>query len=257
MYHDRTEGDSPADASRIARTKAMDFYATNKVDMDQGAVVLWPERMNLMKLMEKRAERRLAFNSEYMNGPIDETTRVFHTIHFYKAEDLNLDECDIFGAVDPSMGQSKRSDPSAIISIATHRRSGIMYVIDVDIKRRHPDEIIQTIFRKARMLKYSLFSVETIAFQQFMKDEIVKRSAQQGIYLPVREFKSTVRKEIRIASIEPLLSSGQVRLLETQRDLIEELQYFPKAVHDDGSDVLSQCIQIAKKGTSSFLFSKL
>jgi predicted phage terminase large subunit-like protein len=257
MLHDRSEGDDPMSAARIARQNAMSFYAENRAEMTRGADVLWPERLDLLSLMEKRAIKRLAFNSEYQNEPIDEDSRIFHTIRFYDPGDVNMRDLEIYGAVDPSMGNSKRSDPSVIITVGRHKRSGVIYVLDVDVKRRHPDQIIQDVFTKARTFDYVAFSVEAVAFQQFMKDELMKRSAEQGVYIPAKEFKSTVKKEIRIAAIEPLVSSGYIRILPNQRDLIEQMEYFPKAAHDDAIDALAQVMELAKKRGSGLTFGKI
>jgi predicted phage terminase large subunit-like protein len=257
IFHSRDEGNNPMEASRIARQKAMAFYDENVDEMNNGARVLWPERLDLLRLMELRAVKRLAFNSEYQNSPIDEDTRVFHKLWYYEPEDVSLDELEIFGACDPSMGQSRRSDPSVIFTLGRHRKTGVFYVLDVDEKRRHPDQIIQDIFRKARHFNYASFVIETVAFQQFMKDEIAKRSAEQGVYLPLREFKSTVKKEIRITATEPMYTSGYIRLLPTQRDYIEQLEYFPKASHDDILDAASMAIELAKKRSGTFTFGRI
>jgi predicted phage terminase large subunit-like protein len=256
MYHSRDEGNDPMEAAQIARNNALKLYEDNKEEMERGAVVLWRERLDLLALMEKRTTRRLAFNSEYQNKPVDETSRVFSHIHYFESDDFNVNDCDIYGACDPSMGQSKRSDPSAIVTIARHRKTGIMYIIDVDVKRRHPDQIIQDIFRKTGTFKYTTFAIETIAFQQFMKDELTKRSAQQGIYLQIKEFKSTVKKQIRITAIEPLVSSGQIRFNRIHRDLIEQMEYFPKG-HDDALDCTAMCVEFTKKRNNAFSFGRI
>jgi predicted phage terminase large subunit-like protein len=188
---------------------------------------------------------------------LDEQSRIFSKIHYYDPSEVRLDELDIYGACDPSIGKTKRSDPSAIVTVGRHRKTGIIYVLDVDTKRRHPNQIIQDIFQKTQTFSYTLFSVETVAFQQFFKDELMKRSAEQGIYLPLKEFKSTVKKEVRISSLEPLMTSGFIRLLPTQRDLIEQLEYFPKSTHDDALDCLAQVMELAKKKGGSFSFGKL
>lgn len=257
MYHNRDEGDNPMEAARLARKKAMEFYEENREEMHRGAVVLWPERLDLLALMEKRATNRLAFNSEYQNEPLDENSRIFHKIWYYEPEDINLDELDVFGACDPSLGKTKRADPSVILTLGRHRKTGIMYVLDVDIKRRNPDTIIQDIFRKAEMFDYVMFNIETIAFQQFFKDEVVKRSAEQGIYLPIKEYKSTVKKEVRISAIEPLMTNGQVRILATQRELEEQLIYFPKGKNDDAIDALNMAIALAKGKGSQLIFGRV
>lgn len=257
LYHSRDEGDNPMEASRIARQKALDFYQENYADMNDGAKVLWPERMDLLSLMIIRATNRLAFGSEYQNLPIDENSRIFKKIWYYEPSDVNLDELDVFGACDPSLGKTKRADPSVIFTLGRHRKTGILYVLDTDRKRRTPDATIQDIFNKASIYEYLNFSIETIAFQQMFKDEVTKRSAEQGIYLPVREFKSTVKKEIRISALEPLVSNGQIRFLATQKDLIEELERFPKSSTDDLLDGLNMAVDLARKRSSGLKFSSI
>jgi predicted phage terminase large subunit-like protein len=257
IYHSRDEGDSPMDASRIARQKALDYYTENHVEMNEGAKVLWPERMDLLSLMIIRATNRLAFGSEYQNDPLDSSTQIFHKIWTYTPDEINIDELDIFGACDPSLGKTKRSDPSVILTLGRHPKTGILYVLDVDRKRRKPDQIIQDIFAKAQIYNYSNFCVETIAFQEMFKDEIIKRSAEQGIYLPVREYKSTVKKEVRISALEPLVTNGQVRILTSQKDLIEEMERFPRGSHDDMLDGLNMAVDLARKRSSGLKFTHI
>lgn len=258
ILQSRTDGDNPMVAARIAREKALKFYADNKDEMHRGAVVLWPERMDLLTLMEIRSAKRLAFNSEFQNEPVDEDSRIFSKIHFYEPHEINMDELEIFGACDPSLGKSKRSDPSVIMTAGRHMRTGIVYILDVDVRRRNPDRIIQDIFSKTQTYNYRKFSIETIAFQQFMKDELQKRSAQLGIYLPIHEYKpGTTKKEIRIASIEPLMSNGFIRILPTQQDLIEQLEYFPKAAHDDILDCVVQIADMTRRRVGTLAFGHL
>lgn len=257
IYNSRNEGSNPMEASRLAREKAMKFYTDNKEAMHEGAVVLWPERMNLLELMEKRVQDRISFLSEYNNEPLDEDTRTFQKIVYYDSKDLPpLEELEIYAAVDPSMGNSKRSDPSVIITVG-RARTGIVYVLDVDEKRRNPNQIIKDLFAKAEIYNYTMVSIETVAFQQFFKQEVVKRSAERGLYLPIKEFKSTVKKEIRIASLEPHFSSGIIRISHHQKNLEEQLLYFPKTSHDDIVDALAQVFELCKQGSGRFYFGKL
>lgn len=258
MMHNRTEGDNPMVAARIARDKAMKFYEENKDEMHRGAEVLWPERMDLLSLMEIRSAKRLAFNSEYQNEPVDEDSRIFNQIHFYEPSEVDIDKLEIFGACDPSLGKSKRADPSVILTAGRDPRTGIVYVLDVDVRRRNPERLIQDIFAKAQAYNYKKFSIETIAFQQFLKDEISKRSAELGIYLPVVEYRpGTSKKEVRIAGIEPMISNGYIRILPTQQDLIEQLTYFPKAAHDDILDCLVMVSEMTRRRVGALVFGHL
>lgn len=258
LLHSRTEGEDPVHAAQLARQKAMQFYQDNKEEMHEGAEVLWPERMTLLDLMEIRAQNRLAFGSEFQNLPVDEDSRVFKKYHLYKPEEVNIEDLEILGACDPSLGKSKRSDPSVILTVGRDRRTGIVYVLSIDRKRRNPDQLIQDIFAKAELHEYSKFSVESNAFQQFLKDEIQKRSAEAGIYLNVIEYKpGSTKKELRIASIEPMVTNGYIRFLPTQREVIDELETFPRSATDDVLDTLVQIAEMCRRRGGVFSFAKV
>lgn len=117
--------------------------------------------------------------------------------------DFSSKDFDFCGAVDPSLGKSKKSDYSAIITIAKHRKTGYMYVIDADIERRHPDRIIKDILEKEIWLRktfgkgYLKFGCETVQFQWFLKEEIAKASAAAGLHLPIEEIQSTGDKTLQ------------------------------------------------------------
>jgi predicted phage terminase large subunit-like protein len=254
----RDEGETPEDASTIAYNKAMQFYEDNKDEMERGAQLLWPERYTLPYLMTLRFENRMSFNSEYQNEPVDEDTRVFRTWHYYKVEDAPLHELDVFFAVDPSMGQSKRSDYSVILIGGRHKRTGIIYVLECDMRRRHPDEIERDLFEKTKRYTFKDGCIETVAFQAYFRDAVMKKSAQLGIYLPCREFKTgNVKKDERIRAIEPDVTNGYVRFLPTQLDLIEQMSYYPKAEKRDAIDSLAMLLDLVKSKSKNIAFGTL
>lgn len=70
------------------------------------------------------------------------------------------------------LGKSLSSDYSAVIVIAYNRKSGIFYVEQADIKRRHPDCILSDILECALRIrrygkKFISFGAETNQFQWF------------------------------------------------------------------------------------------
>jgi len=248
IYHSRTEGNTPMDATKLAGEKALQFYEDNKAEMHQGAEVLWPERMPLYEIMRQRAVNPYAFSTELQNEPIDIETQVFKSYTTYDPAEFNLDELTILGGVDPSLKETKRSDPSAILTVGKSKM-GIYYVLDVDCRKRAPDQIIDDLLNKAKTFNYKWVSVEAIQFQQFFSDEVKKRSAVAGLYLSVREFKSMVKKEMRITSIEPLVTNGYIRFSASQLvgETGDQLRYFPKVKFDDILDCLSQIIEQDRK----------
>jgi predicted phage terminase large subunit-like protein len=244
IYHSRNEGSTPMEATRIAGDKALAFYEAHEEAMNQGATVLWPERMPLYEIMRQRTVNPYSFSTELQNEPIDTETQVFKNYTTYDPSEFNLDDLTIICGVDPSLKETKRSDPSAILTVGKSKQ-GIHYVLDVDCKKRAPDQIIDDLLNKAKTFNYKWVSIEAIQFQQFFADEVKKRSAIAGLYLSVREFKSTVKKEMRIASIEPLVTNGYIRFSASQLvgELGDQLRYFPKVKHDDILDCLSQIVE--------------
>lgn len=255
---DFSHGETPEESTVIAEQRAYQFYLDNKDEMDRGAKVLWPERMSLYDLMKKRDTNRHAFLSEYQNDPLDEETRLFRIIHYYSVEDVNHDDLDFFYALDPSLGKNKRSDYSAIMVVGRHRRTGIMYVIEADIKRRTPDRTILDLFEKHRRYRFRNGWVEGVAFQEFMRTEIQRRSAEAGLYIPADEYKTNnVSKEVRIAGIEPLVTNGYVRVLPTMVELVTQLEYFPKHDRRDGPDALAMVLDGIRTKNVPLVFGKL
>lgn len=256
IYHSRNEGNDPGEASEIAGEKARKFYEDNKIAMDEEAEVLWPERMPLYDIMRQRATNPYAFSTELQNNPVDSETQVFKKYHTYEVTEIDINELGIIGGVDPSLKETKRSDPSAILTVGKSK-TGIYYVLDVDCRKRSPDNIIENLMTKADTFHYRWVTVETIQFQQFFADELRKRSARAGMYLNIKEFKSTIKKEIRITALEPLITNGYIRILPTQLSLIEQLTYFPKVKNDDILDCLAQIIEQDRKRSGRGVIGRL
>jgi len=144
-----------------------------------------------------------------------------------------------FGALDPSLGKAGASrDPSAILVGGYHRETGKLYVIEAQVKKRLPDLIIEDVIRMQKQYQCQRWFVETVQFQEFLKDELVKRSAQRGIPVPATATKPNTDKMLRIESLQPHMANGLILLHSSQATLISQLRHFPKADHDDGPDAL-------------------
>jgi predicted phage terminase large subunit-like protein len=236
--------------------RARQFYEENKEEMERGAVVLWPSRMSLYDLMVIRYTQRRTFQTEYQQTPRDDSTAVFTQFTFYD-ELPPLDEMDIYGAVDPSLGKSKRADPSCIVTIGYHRKTGVIYVIDVNTKRRSPDAIIEDILRLATVYKYKQFAVEAVAFQEFFKTQLMTRAQLAGIYLPVKPVKPLSDKNLRISGLEPLITNKFIRFARHHVGIIEEFRDFPSSTHDDQMDALQMATELIYTKKGSFVFDAI
>lgn len=163
-----------------------------------------------------------------------------------------------FGALDPSLGKAGASrDPSAILVGGYHRETGKLYVIEAQVKKRVLDLIIEDVIRLHKQYNCQRWFVETVQFQEFLKDELVKRSAQRGSPVPASAIKPNTDKMLRIESLQPHIANGLILLHSSQATLISQLRHFPKADHDDGPDALEMLWRNALSNSAPIEFMTL
>lgn len=234
------------------------YFEANRKEMLEGTQVLWEEKLSYYDLMVMRVtEGEASFNSEEQNEPINPEDCIFNKewFEFYNDAEIvfNSKEYYFFGFVDPSLGKTKHSDFSAIITMAKHKVSGYMYVMDADIERRHPDKIIADVLEKEKWLRrdygkgYKKFGAETAQFQWFLKEELAKASAKAGLYLPIEEVPQVSDKTMRVQTLQPDVKNHYIKFNKRHKLLLEQMEHFPMGAHDDGPDALEGCRTIAKK----------
>ena len=237
---------------------ALAFFQEHKAAMLEGTQVLWEEKLSYYDLMVMRvSEGEASFNSEEQNEPINPDDCLFmeEWFDYYNEAEVNFGDpaFDFFGFIDPSLGKTKRSDFSAIVTLAKHRGSGYMYVVDADIERRHPDRIIADVLAKERWLRasfghgYRKLGAETNQFQWFLKEELAKASAKAGLYLPIEEVQQTSDKVMRVQTLQPDVKNKYIKFNRRHKRLLEQLTQFPMGAHDDGPDALEGARSIAKR----------
>jgi predicted phage terminase large subunit-like protein len=154
-----------------------------------------------------------------------------------------------YGACDPSLGRHGNSrDPSALGVGGYQRTLGILDVVEAKIKKRTPDRIISDIIELQREYCCIVWGVESVQFQEFLRTELVKRSAQLGIPVPARGLLPIADKVLRIESLQPHMHNGLIRLHSSQTTLVDQFRHFPKADHDDGPDMVVMLWMLAVSG---------
>lgn len=220
--------------------QARAFYAGNKAAMEAGAVVNWPSVQPLLWLMIERAASHDAFQTEYQNKPISEGNP-FGTLTYWVQR---VREWVHFGAIDPSLGKhGKGRDPSAILIGGFDRLSGKMDVIEASIRRRLPDIIISDTIALQREYRALLWFVESVQFQEFLRTTLMVEAAKQGVGISAVPVVPTGDKNLRIERLQPPIAAGLIRLHSSQTTLIDQLQQWPNADHDDGPDCLDMLWQ--------------
>lgn len=233
---------------------AMAFFAAHQADMLAGSRVSWPSARPLVRLMIIRArDGHATFDSEYQNDPVS-------------GDDAPFAKCMVFwvdrdpgwvyyGAVDPSLGRAGASrDPSAILIGGVNRKAQLVRldVVEARIAKRLPDRLIEEIIELQRQYNCLAWAFEAVQFQEFMRQELIKRSAKQGVPVPARPVTPHTDKLLRIESLQPHMANGLIRLHPSQKTLVAQLRHFPKADHDDGPDCLQMLWALAMRGGSGF-----
>ena len=238
--------------------RALAFFRRHKKEMLAGTKVLWPRKLNYYALMCMLvSEGEASFWKEMQNQPQDPAACLFPRdwLKFYDREGMDFSRgFRFYGYCDPSLGKTADSDFSAILTLAREERSGLLYVLDADLQRRHPDIIIRDILDKARWLqreyggRYTAFGAETNQFQWFLKERLAAESAAQGIYLPITEVRAASDKVLRIQTLQPDIRNGYLRFCRDQTELLRQLEQFPLGRHDDGPDALEGAVRLCKQG---------
>ncbi|EHD21543.1 MULTISPECIES: phage terminase large subunit [Brenneria] len=233
---------------------ATGFYQNHKAEMDEGAAVSWSARPILTLMLIRARDGHSTFDSEYQNDPVSGEDAPFaNCIQFWVNR---LNEWIFFGACDPSLGKAGSSrDPSALLVGGFNRHTGILDVVEAAIRKRLPDKIISDVIELQRIYRCLVWSIETIQFQEFLRTELVKRSAQAGVPVPARAVQPHSDKLLRIESLQPHMANGLIRLHPSQTTLIDQLRHFPMADHDDGPDALHMLWALAVSGVASFSFT--
>lgn len=218
------------------REAAEEFYQANRAAMEGGAVVLWPAVQPFKRLMEIRVRiGRRAFASEYLNTPTAEDNTFTSFVYWVQPEAGLV----TFGALDPSLGRNNKArDPSAILVGGFDRKARRMDVLVASIRRRLPSVIISDVIALQREHRCVLWFVEAVQFQEFLRTELMDRAIEQHVNLPALPVNPNTDKDLRIESLQPLIADGRIRLHASQVQLIEQLEGWPDADHDDGPDCL-------------------
>ncbi len=248
-------------ASGLAASRA--YFSANRAAMLEGAKVLWPEKETYLDLMEQRVTGgRASFESEKQNEPISAESCFFRESDLLYWDDPRRgntptvdallatlrSRCAITGACDPAMGRpGVRGDYSAIVIIAREYSTGVKYVLAADVSRCRPDELLDRIMKYHELFRLQSFGVEENGFQQLLSDALARRSSRAMRPFSVRGIKNTGDKAARVQALQPLLTTGQLRLSRRQETLISQLLQFPHGPHDDGPDALAMAVEVANR----------
>jgi len=243
-------------SNQFAERDAKRFYKANKIKMDKGAVLCWPDKETLYDLMKLRAELGpAAFDAEKQGNPIDPAScewpeRYFTYDGFYFdewPEDLIIKGA----ALDPSKGKrDKRHDYSAF-AFGGISKDGIVYV-DCDLDKRPTDAIVTDAIDLYQTFGPSCMAVESNQFQELLAQDIADEAERAGLAMTVLPIENFTAKTVRIRRLSSLLSQRRLRFRANSLGAslaVQQMRDFPNGDHDDGPDAVEMLCRM--------LFSKL
>ena len=197
------------------------------------------ESMDKCAILAEFFDDKESFYSEYQNEPLSKDGAIFAGYKTYEV----MPVCDAYYiGIDPAMGKA-RGD---YFGLALLGKKDKQYYLDTKGYKIKPDMMIEKIVRLylkilslGRPVK---IAIETIAFQEFFKDKLKDEFAKKGI---ICELKNSVTKELRLDALAPYITDGTIEVNLDNTLLIEELDTYPKAPHDDLLDASEMAFRIA------------
>ncbi len=225
---------------------AREYYEKNEGLLNEGAIVLWPEREPLYDLMVMRAEGgHSAFMAEKQNSPMNPAHAVFDEMWFTDAYDIWYDVpphgAYPFLAVDPSTGNDAKKGDFVAILVGYWKPGDRHIYVDGMVQRIPHAEVIPRILNLHALKNFVFCAFESNAFQVTMAQDLAARSVERGIVLPVLEIQHSTQKAQRIERLGPPLSKGTFKFARHTRDmkvLVKQIMETGYGDHDDGPDAL-------------------
>ena len=246
---------------------------TYKAILEDGTP-LWPSRWPIKKLEERKqfyidSGTPSKFYQEYMNLAKSPEDQVFdeedindgfyngnaryeeQTDSWYiKFEDGHKEYIDIFIGVDPASTVNSRNDYS-VIMVTGVSPDNDFYVLEYWRKRVLPMECADEIFKIVkRWTPIRRINIETISYQEMLRNYIQKVSKEKGMFLPgiekgIKGYNNK-KKDRLFEGLQPMFKAGAVHLKKNMHEFIGELLDFPKGSHDDTIDAFWLSTQWAK-----------
>jgi predicted phage terminase large subunit-like protein len=213
--------------------------------------VLWPERWPLEALKQKAQDIGISiFAQEFRNRAASREEQQFlaewFERHYYTDEDLRGKRLRKVTGFDPAIKQTQKHDRFAEGTIGD-AEDGTIFVLRAQARRIPFAQQVDRVMEVFQADRPAQVGIETIAYQEALKQEVERRSREEHLYIPIVELKPHTDKVMRIASLAPLVENGTLRFRKDQMDAVNEFLEFPRGAHDDIPDIIEQLVGMVRK----------
>ena len=225
---------------------------------DDFSEILWPDRYDEHYFRRERQRminqgKADAYSQEYLNRPIADGNT------FFQKEDLKAvpeervfkwedDEDRVsmglstYCSVDLAISQRRTADRS-VFRVATMDSDSYLDVMHVKAGRFDAREIVDIFFEIQQRYAPEIFFVEAGAIQKAIGPFLDEEMARRRSFLTLHLIHAGQDKVTRARSIQARLRAGRVRFNKSApwyEGFENEMLQFPRGVHDDHVDTLSQ-----------------
>ena len=193
----------------------------------------------------RKSTPELVFRQEYLAEFVSLSAGLVKPAHIIYLEGPVPEGLEVFIGVDLAISSRETADYTVIAALAVCRKSGRVFVIEVNRARMRFHEAKEAIIRAAGKWKPAMIAVEQVQYQAAMVQELLRTTG-----LPVRGVAPKGDKVTRFGPLLTRFEQGMVFLLPdgVGAAAVDELTAFPFATHDDVPDALSLAYQAATGG---------
>lgn len=243
--------------------------------IDSDGRLLWSDRFSQETLADlRRLLGTLAFNSEYLNIPIDEEARLYRPewIKWYTGNELDYDNearrwvwrgesLEVYVGVDPAIAENEQADYFAVVVLGVARESKSLVVLYAFADRMDFPTQVQEIIRLDATWQPKQIGIEKNAYQRALPQQLMRESAK----LTIKQLQNSAQKYTRIlaASVPfengkvymrralegekgEMDETGQVRVYQTMQALYTQMMQYPMSANDDLLDAAENAMQVAR-----------
>lgn len=238
----------------------MHYHYLN-TDINGTVTSLWAEMRSVETLNQIKKDldgigKLSVFYKEYMCEVIGDEDQLFkesylryydgeyHPDGYIELKDANgvterKVRVNVYMGIDPASSTRQTADYSTIVPIGVDDDNN-RYVLDYFRRRVTPLDFADNILAYYRKYLPKRTRVESVGYQEMLREYLKVKSREQNIYIPGLEIKELPRtsKSLRLESLQPFFARGKYFVKHKHKELIDELLLFPRGKHDDLLDGL-------------------
>jgi predicted phage terminase large subunit-like protein len=176
------------------------------------------------------------FSALYMNNPMSSENATFKPEWVRETTEL-FDGGKVVVTVDPAISEKRDSADTAIVCVRHLPR--LMVVEDYAADKMSPRDIIEKTFAMADKHGANKIRVESIAWQKALCHLMLEESNKRERPVTIAEFRSQVKKEVRIDNLAPHFEYGRVFIRPWMGVLRDQLLAHPNGEKVDVIDALA------------------